>query len=110
MIGVAILAIRSSTPASLIPETFGPSRIHTPKAPALGLLLLEPQYIEYNKRLVESNIRIATLLKDGKLDAKAAEEQTREPVVADKFMEAVNAFKAEAVYTKMMETEDAGAV
>lgn len=112
MIGVAILAIRTSTPPSLIPETFGPSRIHTPKAPALGLLLLEPQYVEYNKRLVESNAKLLALAKEGKLEEKTAEEQVRDAVEMGQgeLKVKVEEFKKTEIYKKMWEIEEAGNV
>lgn len=112
MIGTAILAIRTSTPPSLIPETFGPSRIHTPKAPALGLLLLEPQYVEYNKRLVESNLKLLALAKDGKLEDKLAEDQIRDPVMMGEgeLKVKVDEFKSVEVYKKMWEIEENGSV
>lgn len=54
MIGLLVLVGRTTAPASLIPETFGPARIHVPKAPGLGLLLEEPIFGGYNRRLEET--------------------------------------------------------
>jgi tRNA pseudouridine38-40 synthase len=51
MISLAMLACRTASPPSLILETFGPKRIHVPKAPPLGLLLQQPQFKTYNERI-----------------------------------------------------------
>ena len=42
--------MRSGVHQAVIEKSFGPVKIHTPKAPALGLLLQEPVYNEYNRR------------------------------------------------------------
>ena len=39
-------------------QTFGPAKIHIPRAPALGLLLDQPQFGSYNSRTEESNAEI----------------------------------------------------
>lgn len=39
-------------------QTYGPSKIHIPKAPALGLLLEQPKFGVYNLRVNESNATI----------------------------------------------------
>lgn len=105
MIGLTILAVRTSTPASLIAETFGPSRIHIPKAPGLGLCLLEPQYIEYNNRLDESNIKIDALVASGaKIDAD--NNVKRDAVAIGDKIGVVDDFKMKEIYDKMRALED----
>jgi len=109
MIGLFILALRSSTPASLVPETFGPSRIHIPKAPSLGLLLVAPHYIEYNRRVVEANDKLDSLVRAGRLTPDAAEEQRRaeiDPAKVDGMTVLVDEFKREQVYKRMWEVEE----
>ncbi|GAA6027765.1 hypothetical protein JCM8097_008023 [Rhodosporidiobolus ruineniae] len=108
MIGLFVLAVRSATPSSLVPETFGPSRIHVPKAPGLGLLLVEPQYYEYNKRIVEANSKNAALLEAGKLSEKDVADQTRETIDPARMgiQEKIDAFKKEQVYEKMRAVEE----
>lgn len=59
MIGILILVCRMNVPPSFILETFGPSKIHTPKAPALGLLLEHPLFQGYNRRITSTNQQIA---------------------------------------------------
>jgi len=108
MIGLTILAVRSSTPASLIPETFGPSRIHIPKAPGLGLLLLEPQYLEYNKRVTEANTKLEDLNKAGRLSDKDLADQRRDPLDSKGLglTEKIDEFKKEQVYKRMRQVEE----
>lgn len=112
MIGLTILAVRTATPPSLIPETFGPSRIHIPKAPALGLLLLEPQYQEYNKRINEANSKFDSLVQNGRLDRIDAEEQKREIVSVGKEATklAIEEFKTVEIFSRMWEVEQAEGV
>lgn len=106
MIGLAILAIRTATPPSLIPETFGPSRIHVPKAPALGLLLLEPQYVEYNKRIEESNKKLSEQKEAGTIDERELSDGKRDPLETSAFKERIDAFKQEEIYKKMWALEE----
>ncbi|GAA6021610.1 hypothetical protein JCM11491_001236 [Sporobolomyces phaffii] len=108
MIGLTILAVRSSTPASLVPETFGPSRIHIPKAPALGLLLLEPQYVEYNRRVSEANSKLEDLHKADRLSAKDLADQRREPLDSKGLglTDRIDEFKREHVYKRMRQVEE----
>jgi hypothetical protein len=108
MIGLFILSVRAGAPPSLIPETFGPSRIHVPKAPGLGLLLVEPQYIEYNKRVGESNTKTSHLEATGKLNEQEAADSTRETIdpVRIGLAEKLDAFKSEQVYKRMWQVEE----
>lgn len=108
MIGLFVLAVRSATPPSLVPETFGPSRIHIPKAPGLGLLLLEPQYIEYNKRVGEANAKLDELLSAGRIDDKAHKDQIRDAIDAAQLglTDKIEEFKREQVYKRMWDVEE----
>lgn len=107
MIGLLILAVRTSTPASLVAETFGPSRIHIPKAPALGLILLGPEYEEYNKRVSESNEKFEALHKAGRMDDKELQEQLRGPIlIGDELAKRIEVFKQEELFKKMWQAEE----
>lgn len=106
MIGLMILAVRSGTPPSLIAETYGPSRIHIPKAPALGLVLIGPQYNEYNRRIDESNKKMAQLRSSGKIEDKELADGTKDPVgVEGALLDKVNEFKTQRLYKPMRERE-----
>ncbi|KAK4048363.1 tRNA pseudouridine synthase 1 [Microbotryomycetes sp. JL221] len=108
MIGLAILAVRSGTPASLVAETFGPSRIHIPKAPALGLVLIGPEYQEYNKRIQHSNKKSQGLKQGGRISDKEADENMREAVGVEQeseLLDKINQFKRESLYGPMRERE-----
>ncbi|BGP47741.1 tRNA pseudouridine synthase 1 [Rhodotorula kratochvilovae] len=109
MIGLFILALRSGSPASLVPETFGPSRIHVPKAPSLGLLLVAPHYLEYNRRIAEANAKLSSLVAAGRLTPDAEAEQRREaldPALVPGMTAKVDQFKQEQVYKRMWEVEE----
>lgn len=112
MIGLTILAVRSCTPPSLIPETFGPSRIHIPKAPGLGLLLDEPQFFEYNKRVVESNDKLDLLMEAKRIEDKEWGEQRRDAVEVPlgRVRELIDEFKKVEIYKRMWEVEQEEAV
>lgn len=107
MIGLVMLAVRSASPPSLVPETFGPSRIHVPKAPGLGLLLISPHYTEYNKRITEANSKLDELLAAGRIDDKAYGEQKRDAIdfVSLGLKERIDEFKREQVYKRMWSVE-----
>lgn len=108
MIGLVMLAVRTATPPSLIPETFGPSRIHVPKAPGLGLLLISPHYTEYNKRISEANSKLDELLAAGRIDTKSHGEQRRDAIdfVELGLRDRIEAFKREQVYKRMWAAEE----
>lgn len=107
MIGLMILAVRTSTPPSLIAETFGPGRIHIPKAPALGLILLGPEYEEYNKKVDEANKKFEALRKDDRLDEAGLQDQWRDPIIVKEgdMTNKVDEFKKDVLYKKMWEME-----
>lgn len=90
MMGMLILIVRSSTPASLLPECYGPRKIHVPKAPSLGLLLDRPIFGSYN-----DNVR------------KAAFSAAKEPIEFDAYSEEVEEFRRRVIYEKLREEEEA---
>lgn len=104
MVGMLILLVRSKCPSSLIPEAFGPAKIHIPKAPSLGLLLEQPQFDQYNKRVLEANQTFENNLQSGK---KGVGESDREAMSKETFeygqdlMQKIDAFKKTFVYDKM---------
>lgn len=51
MIAMATLVVRTGCPLDRINEAFNAEKVNIPKAPALGLLLEQPVYDGYNKRL-----------------------------------------------------------
>lgn len=90
MMSMAILACRTGTPPSLLPLTFGPKRIHIPKAPPLGLLLEQPQFRTYNKRVHE-------------LPNVSGEE--RPEVDFKPYEEVMHDFKVHWIYERLREVE-----
>jgi tRNA pseudouridine38-40 synthase len=101
MIGLLILVVRTRTPPSLIPETFGPSKIHVPKAPALGLMLEQPVFTGYNKKVATTNASIA----EKEAAGKTTQEEQRDEIEDKGVREAVDAFKSEKVHTAMWREE-----
>ncbi|OCF75536.1 tRNA pseudouridine(38-40) synthase [Kwoniella mangroviensis CBS 8886] len=90
MISMAMLACRTASPPSLIPETFGPKRIHVPKAPPLGLLLEAPQFGVYNTRITSK--------------ANGLQED-RDPVDFGLYAEQMRDFKVKWIYEKLRQEE-----
>nr|XP_031858534.1 tRNA pseudouridine(38-40) synthase [Kwoniella shandongensis]KAA5525606.1 tRNA pseudouridine(38-40) synthase [Kwoniella shandongensis] len=90
MISMAMLACRTGSPPSLLPETFGPKRIHIPKAPPLGLLLEAPQFGVYNDRITQ---KLNGLTDD------------RDPVDFGLYAEQMHAFKVKWIYEKLRQEE-----
>ncbi|EPQ27003.1 uncharacterized protein PFL1_06895 [Pseudozyma flocculosa PF-1] len=110
MIGLVVLVGRTNAPASLIPETFGPARIHIPKAPGLGLLLEEPLFGGYNQRVEHSNRKLDNLVssnaKKGVAAANNPEDEKRDAVEFDSHKSEMEAFKQQYIYDRIMLTEE----
>ncbi|KAN0063671.1 tRNA pseudouridine synthase 1 [Thecaphora frezii] len=110
MIGLIVLVGRTNAPPSLIPETFGPARIHIPKAPGLGLLLEEPLFGAYNARVELSNTKLDNLVssnaKKGVTTAHNPEDEKREFVDYAAHKDEMEAFKQKFVYDRIMITEE----
>lgn len=102
MIGMLILVGRSTSPASLIPETYGPARIHVPKAPGLGLLLEEPIFEGYNRRLKE-NMRKQN---DDKGAVKGDGGVIKEEIVFTRYKDEKEAFKNKWIYDRIYKEEE----
>jgi tRNA pseudouridine38-40 synthase len=93
MMGLLILVVRSSTPASLLPECYGPRKIHVPKAPSLGLLLDRPIFGSYN-----TNVR------------KDAFSAAKDPIDFEAYTEEIEEFRRRVIYEKLREEEEAADV
>jgi len=122
MIGLLVLIGRTAAPKTLVTETFGPARIHVPKAPGLGLLLEQPFFGGYNIKVGNSNARIdqhvaslrakaAAAAPDGRVPeelpaAADALEGKRELVDFDAFAEEMQAFKQRFIYDQIHKTEE----
>ncbi|UZJ53209.1 hypothetical protein CBS101457_002529 [Exobasidium rhododendri] len=102
MIGLLILIGRSTTPASLIPETYGPARIHVPKAPGLGLLLEEPIFAGYNRHLEGVIKKQPEVAKAGPGDGGIA----KEAIQFSKFSQKKDAFKNHWIYDRIYKEEE----
>jgi len=98
--------------------------LNIPKAPALGLLLEQPQFESYNRKILEQNKQISaraskqskstestsgdgqtTTQKEGG-DAEDEASQLRDPVDSASVEEAVEQFKREIVFKTMHEEEE----
>lgn len=90
MISLAMLACRTGSPPTLLAETFGPKKIHIPKAPPLGLLLQQPQFKTYNDRIQQ---KVGGMQED------------RDPVDFEQYAETMEAFKVEWIYEKLRQDE-----
>lgn len=84
MVGLVALVIRAGTPLKRISQAFGPTRINIPKAPALGLLLEQPVYNAYNRRLGDCGY---------------------DPITFDKWSDQIEAFKMKHIYDKIYTEE-----
>lgn len=83
--GLLIMLARLRCPSSLIPETYGPSKLHVPKAPALGLMLRGPIYEYYNKKVNDTN----KFVDEGRMEETAR----KEAIEYDSFEDQVQEFK-----------------
>lgn len=109
-----------------VSQTFGPSKIHVPKAPALGLLLEQPQFGVYNSRVDQSNTQVLQLQsnqtdaekgrKDNDTDADTnteapdatAKENTatlKDKLDFEPHRALIDTFKKDYIYTSMRQEE-----
>lgn len=86
MVGLATLVTRCAADPAIIAETYGPSRIAIPKAPALGLLLERPVFDGYN--------------------AKARNSGDKAELEFSKYDDKIEPFKREYIYTRIFEHEE----
>ena len=105
---IVMLACRTNTPPSLIAETYGPKKIHIPKAPPLGLLLQRPVFKTYNDRL--KHVGGGGGQKKGANAQKAEEGEAdltseREPLDLSVYEDEMEAFKLKWIYEKLREDE-----
>ena len=105
---LAMLACRTGTPPSLIAETFGPKKIHIPKAPPLGLLLQRPVFKTYNERIKVvggggGQKKGATANVNNEEGDEGGNE--REPVDLSVYEDEMEAFKLKWIYEKLREEE-----
>ncbi|KDN46106.1 pseudouridine synthase [Tilletiaria anomala UBC 951] len=111
MIGLLVLVGRTNAPSSLILETYGPARVHVPKAPGLGLLLEHPVFDTYNKRIQGSNKGIQNKMEKLKGDVEEIErlqlgQQLREPVEYTAYEADMVTFKQKFIYDRIFSTEE----
>ncbi|KAG2215738.1 hypothetical protein INT46_003950 [Mucor plumbeus] len=85
MISMAMLCTRTGTPLTLLPKTFDSAKINIPKAPALGLLLDRPIFKLYNNRMQSI--------------------EHRKIIDFDQYKNAIETFKKESIYSKIIEQE-----
>ncbi|KAH8922190.1 pseudouridine synthase [Atractiella rhizophila] len=101
MVGLIILLCRSCTPASLIAQTFLPSRLAIPKAPALGLILDRPHFSGYNKRVRNLNETVEKNAKAGKLSTQQAEDGKKEELLFESLDDRIGEFKRMEILPRM---------
>lgn len=89
MMGLALLMVRTRTPASLMTQVFQATKMNIPRAPALGLLLDRTVYEAYNDRI--KNL--------------PAREEGRAPLTFEPFSKDIQAFKEAWVYETMVQEE-----
>ena len=102
------------------PETFGPTRLNIPKAPALGLLLEQPQFESYNRKIgaqvgqadVFASRKGAHSTEKGEggsataAEAEGGDYPVREQVEYSGIDDAVEKFKREVVFLAMHTEEE----
>lgn len=71
MVAMAALCVRTGCPLKRIAESYGPTSVSIPKAPGLGLLLVQPVFSTYNARAVKEFQRES-------IDFRKHEEEIRE--------------------------------
>lgn len=97
-------------------QTFGPSKIHIPKAPALGLLLEQPRFGVYNVKVDENNAAAKVSAEkaktkageDGVLAAEGGADDSaanKAQIDFERHRQAIDDFKKEHIYSVMRREE-----
>jgi tRNA pseudouridine38-40 synthase len=106
MVGLAVMAIRTKTPTSIVPETFKDVRINVPKAPGFGLLLERAMYTAYD---FSRPLSIGTMKDLGKPGASViqliSEIMSQSLYVIWLLTYFKKAFKEQWIWKKMIEQE-----
>ncbi|KAI9464234.1 pseudouridine synthase [Boletus coccyginus] len=97
MMSALVLSCRTTTPAEIIDELYGPRMVLVPKMPALGLLLEYPIFDSYNQKVTTVNER--EKYDDSHVDF-------RPPIDFEQYRETIDAFKQRFIYEDMRATED----
>lgn len=110
MISLAVLLARSQGTPSHLPYLYTNNRVRIPKAPALGLLLEEPVFETYNKKITVANAKWKDAAsaggKDTEDDGDHAQNFIRDPMDFEKHKSAIEEFKTKFIYEAMRTTED----
>lgn len=104
-LGLAVMMVRTRTPASLIRLALGKEKLNVPKIPALGLLLerVRVTWMHSSRAII---IHACTLLQTvyKRYNAKWCDSE-RDPIDFDKYKEAIEAFKEQWIYSKLVQEE-----
>ncbi|KAF8523613.1 pseudouridine synthase [Gautieria morchelliformis] len=95
MVCALVLTCRTGTPASVLEEMFGPRKVVVPKAPALGLLLEQPLFESYNRKVMEANAKLEN----------DADPNYRSIIDFEQHREVIDQFKREHIYSRMRAQE-----
>lgn len=106
MIGLLVLVARSPAPEKIMKETFGPLKIHVPKAPALGLLLNSPHFDMYNSKVISQNNQMRNKLQQGKISQDEHDSSIRPEISFEPFKEVMEEFRMKNIYQFQYETEE----
>ncbi|KAL5531441.1 hypothetical protein ACEPAG_4318 [Sanghuangporus baumii] len=97
MMCVLVTAVRTGTPSSIINTLYGKVLVTIPKMPSLGLLLENPIFDSYNKRVDAAN-------EEKKLDPEHYDY--RNAISFERHAEEMQKFKEEFIYNRMRENEE----
>lgn len=106
MIGLLVLVARSPAPEKIMQESFGPTKIHVPKAPALGLLLNSPHFDMYNSKVVQQNNQMRNKLKANKVDQEEHDASVRPEISFEPYKNVMEEFRMKNIYQFQYETEE----
>jgi tRNA pseudouridine38-40 synthase len=95
MMAALILVCRSGTPQRVIDELYGPNEMFVPKMPSLGLLLEQPIFDSYNRRVEGINEKL-----------QPTDAEYRPPINFDIYKEKIQTFKQKHIYDNMRNIED----
>jgi len=110
MMALAVFLTRSQGAPSLVENLYTSTRVRIPKAPALGLMLEEPIFEGYNKKIATANAKwkdaAVSGSKEQEEDNEHAQNFIRDPMDFSKFKDKIEGFKNQYIYGAMLKQED----
>lgn len=96
MVCALVLICRTGTSPKVLEEMFGPRKVVVPKAPALGLLLEQPLFESYNRKVADINAKLES----------DVDPNYRPEIDFERHRSVIEQFKQGQIYSRMRTQEE----